>query len=175
VSGHQFAGLTTGVPYGVDVYAVAANGDAAPPDTGVLPPLAHAAVGVPLPRPAGLRFAGATETGLTLAWTAALPAGGTFRLSYTATGGSGGGGGEAGSQACAYDTAAAEQSCSLAGLSPGAVYAVTVRSALGGFEDPRGAGPAVASPAAPPPAARLCFLDRTEVRGPHRPGGDNII
>jgi hypothetical protein len=146
---------------------VAATGDAAPPDGGVAPPPpAHATTGVPLERPSGLRFAAAAEDSLTLAWRALLPVGGAFRLSWAAAAVDSGAAAAGGSKTCpaAAPARAGAQECTVSGLDPGRVYSVTVRSVLGDFEDPRGAGPVVASPAAPPAAARLCFLDRTEVR-----------
>jgi hypothetical protein len=149
----------------LDIIAVAATGDAAPPDGGVAPPPPdHAITGVPLERPLGLRFSAATEDSLTLAWRAALPPGGAFRLSWTAVDRRSAAAG--GSKACpaAPASRAGAQECTVSGLDPRQVYSMTVRSVLGDFEDPLGTSPLVASPGAPPSVARLCFLDRTEVR-----------
>ena len=153
-----FNGLMMGVLYGIDILAVSANGDAAAPDTGTLPPLLHAAEGVPISRPTGLRFVGASDSSLELSWRAILPVGASFLLSY-----SGAFSQVNGSQTCQYVAGVSQQTCILTGLSHNEIYSITVRSSLDGFEDPHGAGPVVASPASPPPVARLCFLDRTEV------------
>ncbi len=130
-----------------------------------MPPPEHATTGVPLERPSGLQFAAATDDSLSVAWRAFLPAGGAFRLSWAAAAVDSGASAAGGSKACpaTAPAGAGAQQCTISGLDPGRVYSVTVRSVLGDFEDPQGTGPIVASPAAPPAAARLCFLDRTEV------------
>ncbi len=108
-----------------------------------------------------MRFSAASEDSLTLSWLAVLPPGGAFRLSWVDSRAAS----EGGSKSCpaASSGRARAQQCTISGLDRGRVYSVTVRSVLGDFEDPQGTPPLVASPAAPPTAARLCFLDRTEV------------